>query len=145
MFNKWPSRLERCSRNEKPRKLIKELYLSCEYVDSWRGVQLPVTRQRSNDSIIGLKWPFDSSFTADFKVRTFQKGFLFAYFNPLWVYTSDATKFCPTPNSKVDHGRSNIWTVNRFCKALALLVIICPKKVLQESVDHPSNIQRPAA
>ena len=25
------------------------------------------------------------------------------------------------------------------------LVIICPKKFLQESVDHPSNIQPPAA
>ena len=31
----------------------------------------------------------------------------------------------------------------RFCKALASLVIICPKKILQESVDHPSNIQPP--
>ena len=31
---------KRCSRNEKPLKLIKEWYSSCEYVDSWRGVHL---------------------------------------------------------------------------------------------------------
>ena len=43
MFSKRPSRRKRCSRNEKPRKLIKELYLSFEHVDSWRGVQLGVT------------------------------------------------------------------------------------------------------
>ena len=33
---------KRRSRNEKPQKLIKELYSYCEYVDSWRGVQLTV-------------------------------------------------------------------------------------------------------
>ena len=48
-------------------------------------VQLHVTRQRSNDSIIGLKRPLDLSFTADFKVRTFQKGFLSVYYNLLRV------------------------------------------------------------
>ena len=34
--------------------------------------------------------------------------------------------------------------IYRFCKALASIVIICPKKFLQKSVDHPSNIQPPA-
>ena len=29
---------KRCSRNEKPLKLLKEWYSSCEYVDSLRGV-----------------------------------------------------------------------------------------------------------
>ena len=145
MFNKRLSRRKRCSRNEKPRKLIKELYSSCEYVDSSRGVQLHVTRQRSNDSIIGLKKLLDLSLTADFKVKTFQNGFLSAYFNVLWVWTSEGTKFYPTRNFKVDRGRSNICIFNRFCKALLSLLIICPKKFLQESVDHPSNIQRPAA
>ena len=31
---------KRCSRNEKPLRLIKERYSSCEYVDSWRGVHV---------------------------------------------------------------------------------------------------------
>ena len=53
--------------------------------------------------------------------------------------------FFPNRNFKVDRGRSNICIFNRFCKALASLLIICPKKFLQESVDHPSNIQPPAA
>ena len=44
MFNKWLSRRRRCSRNEKPRKLIKELYSSREYVDSWRDVQSKIKR-----------------------------------------------------------------------------------------------------
>ena len=74
---------------KKPRKLIKELYSSCEHVDSWRSVRLHVTRRSSNDSIIGLKWPLDSSFTADFKVRTFQNGFLSAYFNLLSKLTAE--------------------------------------------------------
>ena len=117
-----------------------------EYVNCWRGVQLHVTRQRSNNSIIGLKWPLDSSFTADFKVRTFQNGFASADFSQLWVYTSEGTKFCPIRNFKVDRGRSNICIfTDRFCKALVSLVIICRKKFLQESVDHPSKIQPPAA
>ena len=40
MLNKWLNRWKRCSGNEKPLKLIKEWYSSCEYVDSWRGVHL---------------------------------------------------------------------------------------------------------
>ena len=32
--------LNKSCRNEKPLKLIKEWYSSCEYVESWRGVQV---------------------------------------------------------------------------------------------------------
>ena len=63
------------------------------------------------------------------------------YFNGSKLFNNIS---CPTRSFKVD-GRSNICIFNRFCKALASLVIICPKKFLQESVDHPSNIQPPAA
>ena len=49
-------------------------------------VQTLQTRgQATNDPKSKLKWPFDSSFTADFKVRTFQNSFLSAYFNLMWV------------------------------------------------------------
>ena len=42
---------------------------------------------------------------------------------------------------KVDRGGSNICIFYRLCKALMPLLIICPKKFLQESMDHLSNIQ----
>ena len=35
--------------------------------------------------------------------------------------------------------------LNALWKALASLTIICPKKFLQESVDHPSTIKPPEA
>ena len=41
--------------------------------------------QATNDPKIMLKQSFDLSFTADFKVRTFQNSFLSAYFNLMWV------------------------------------------------------------
>ena len=116
------------------------------------GVAIHVTRQRSgtrldNRAKMAL---LDSSFAADFKARTIQNDFPSPYFNLLWVYTSEGTKFCPTRNFKVDRGKSmnthaNIFIFNRFCKAFASLVVICLKKFLQESVDHPCNIQPPAA
>ena len=49
--------------------------------------------QAMNDPKIMLNQPFDSSFTADFKVRTFQNSFLSAYFNLMWVQRSEGTKF----------------------------------------------------
>ena len=76
-------------------KLIKDWYSTAQDVKSWHGVlgvkykhilQMLQTRgQAMNDPKIMLNQPFDSSFTADFKVRTFQNSFLSAYFNLMWV------------------------------------------------------------
>ena len=44
----------------------------------------------------------------------------------------------------VDRGKSTICIFHGF-KALASIVVIYPRKVLQLSVDHPSNIQPPEA
>ena len=149
MFIKWLSRRKRCILNEKPRKLIKELYSSCENVDSWRGNTRYKTKITPLDNRAKMAL-LDSSFAADFKARTIQNDFPSPYFNLLWVYTSEGTKFCPTRNFKVDRGKSmnthaNIFIFNRFCKAFASLVVICLMKFLQESVDHPCNVQPSAA
>ena len=137
--------------------ILKQLFFSISVNSGFRnitspritltvGVVIHVTRQRWNDSIIGLKWP---CWTRLLQQILRQEQFK-TVFHLLWVYTSEGTKFCPTRNFKVDRGKSmnthaNIFIFNRFCKALASLVIIFPKKLLQESVDHPSNIQPPAA
>ena len=51
----------------------------------------------------------------------------------------------PTRNLKFDDGWSNVCIFDVLWKALASLTIICPKKFLQESVDHPSATQPPEA
>ena len=45
----------------------------------------------TSDQKIALKWPLDLSFTAYYKVRTFQNVFLCAYFNLTWVKTCART------------------------------------------------------
>ena len=86
---------KRCDRDKIRLKLIEDWYSTVEDVKSWHGVlgvkykhilQMLQTRgQATNDPKIRLNEPFDSSFTADFKVRTFQNSFLSAYFNLMWV------------------------------------------------------------
>ena len=52
---------------------------------------------------------------------------------------------CLTRNFKVYRGGSNIYSFHWLCKALTSLLIICPKKFLQESINHPFNNQTPEA
>ena len=148
MFHKWPSK-----KMQSYNSLINfrgfslfVLWIRKIYVDSWPGVQLHVTRQWSNDSIIRLKWPLDSSFTADFKVRTFQRvSYLLILIYCGFRRVTGLNFVRLAPSKLTAEGQIYICIFNRFCKALASLVIICPKTFLQEFVDHPSNIQRPAA
>ena len=56
---------------------------------------------------------------------------------------NDGTRFCPTRNFKVDHGRSNLCIFNRCCKALTSLVIICPKKIWARSIQPKFQPVRP--
>ena len=66
----------------KTEKLIKELYSSCENVDSWRGntrYKTKITRLDNRAKMALL----DSSFAADFKARTIQNDFPSPYFNLL--------------------------------------------------------------
>ena len=54
-------------------------------------------------------------------------------------------KYMSNRKFKFDNGWSNIFIFNILWKALVSLTVICPKKFLQESVDHPSAIQPPEA
>ena len=101
LFNKGLSCRRRCNRVKIRLKLIKDWYSTFEDVESCRGVSgvrcklhtLQTRGQATNDPKIVLKWSLDRSFTAHNKVRTFQNGFLSAYFNLLWVKTGEGTKF----------------------------------------------------
>ena len=101
LFNKRLSGRRRCNRDKIRLKLIKDWYSTFEDLESWRGVSgvrcklqtLQTRGQATNDQKIELKWSLDRSFTAHNKVKTFRNGFLSAYFNLMWVKTSEGTKF----------------------------------------------------
>ena len=80
------------------------------------------------------------SFTAYYKVRTFRNVFLCAYLNLIWVKTSSRLKITSDPQIQILPRGVKYLHFLRTLESSHVALNHFPKKFLQESTDHLSNI-----